>query len=228
MISWDEIEIKEKIGESAQNEVYKAKIKKNNKEVAIKIYGNKVTSDGYPDDDMQTNVLAGNCPHLIEVIGKIKDMPNNGKALILSLIPSEFDNLGLPPNFDSCTRDTFLENTLFSIKFIKTVINDMKQALVHLHEKGIMHGDIYSHNILVNQKGYSYLGDFGAASIYDPKKDLNRQKIDVRAFGCLIEDLLSKCDEKENIDYKSLNKMRQYCLDDFSKRPLFKDLLFIK
>ena len=65
--------------------------------------------------------------------------------------------------------------------------------------KGIMHGDLYAHNILCIPDGTPLLTDFGAASFVkgsvgsglhsSVRSDL-LEKLEVRAFGCLVDDLL--------------------------------------
>ena len=69
-------------------------------------------------------------------------------------------------------------------------------AAAHLHRLGIMHGDLYGHNILHNGQGAALLGDFGAASFYpvrDPLLAARLERLEVRAFGCLLEELLALC-----------------------------------
>ena len=63
-------------------------------------------------------------------------------------------------------------------------------ALAHLHAQGLMHGDFYAHNLLVDDDGHALLGDFGAASFL-PEDDGARaealKRIDRRALSVLIE-----------------------------------------
>lgn len=225
IIPWDNISLQEKIGESAQNKIYRAKIKKNNQIVAVKIFGSEINSDGCSEDDIKASLHAGTHPHLIGAIGKIDDAPNGQKALVLPIIPPNFHKLGNNPSFTTCTRDTFPDNTNFSIKYIATVLNGICQALIHLHSRGIMHGDLYAHNILVNENAYPYLGDFGSASLYSPSKNSLREKIDVCAFGYLIDGLLSNCFEKENPKYQTFEKIRDLCLTiNPNSRPSFQEI----
>jgi hypothetical protein len=60
-----------------------------------------------------------------------------------------------------------------------------------------MHGDLYAHNILHGGQGQALMGDFGAASFYatgDQTLADALQRLEVRAFGCLLEELLDRCD----------------------------------
>jgi len=67
----------------------------------------------------------------------------------------------------------------------------------HLHARGILHGDLYAHNVLWHPNGKGLLGDFGAASAYDVSAPQAGalQRIEVRAFGILLGELLERCDD---------------------------------
>jgi serine/threonine protein kinase len=135
-----------------------------------------------------------------------------------------YRNLGLPPDFETCTRDTFTKETSFPIETIYAVAKGIASAAAHLHARGLMHGDLYAHNILINDDDHCYLGDFGAASFYEPhRKEFER--IEVRAFGCLLEDMLSLCPTKEGAIYTMLEKLRGHCMNEAVKeRPLFSEM----
>ena len=224
-IPWNELELAEILGESAQNKVYKARMS-TGEEVAVKMYGGDVTSDGYAQDDMQASIAAGVHQHLIGAIGRIIGMPEGRNGLVLPLIPSHFHKLGQPPNLNTCSRDTFPADMSFSPNYILTVLQGVSQACGHLHSLGIMHGDIYAHNTLVNEQGHAYVGDFGSASFYDPRSDKQRQLIDVRAFGCLVDDLLNRCSDVDDARYQTLADIREACLkEDFRERPTFQDIV---
>ena len=198
-------------------------------DVAIKIFKGAMTSDGTPADEMNACLAAGGHPHLVGALGKIGGFPDNRSGLILSLIPADYQNLGNPPSLDSCTRDTYAAGTSFSVAAILRIAIGISSAAAHLHSQGIMHGDLYAHNILVNESGHSLLGDFGAASSYDLNDKIAGaalERLEVRAFGCLLEDLLERCqvpsDEVEKLAIYRLDKLRQDCLQNISAaRPLF-------
>jgi serine/threonine protein kinase len=70
---------------------------------------------------------------------------------------------------------------------------DVADALAHLHQRGVMHGDLYAHNILIDPvHGQARLGDFGAATRLPAQpSDVGRGllALEVRALGCLLEEL---------------------------------------
>jgi Protein tyrosine and serine/threonine kinase/Leucine rich repeat len=199
-------------------------------DVAIKIFKGAMTSDGTPADEMNACLAAGGHPHLVGALGRISDCPDNRAGLILSLIPADYQNLGNPPSLDSCTRDTYNSETSFTVAAILQIAIGICAAAVHLHSQGIMHGDLYAHNILVNGIDYHpLLGDFGAASSYDRDDSiasLALERLEVRAFGCLLEDLLDRCQLPDDNPAKlKLDKIRQDCLQPIpSARPLFRDI----
>jgi serine/threonine protein kinase len=78
------------------------------------------------------------------------------------------------------------------------IVRGIASAAAHLHARGILHGDLYGHNILWNGQDQVRLGDFGAASFYRPDGSASAQalqRIEVRAFGCLLEELLTHSDD---------------------------------
>jgi Protein tyrosine and serine/threonine kinase/Leucine rich repeat len=199
--------------------------------VAIKIFKGAMTSDGSPADEMNACIAAGGHPHLVGALGKIVDCPEDRSGLVLSLIPPNYQNLGNPPSLDTCTRDTYAAETSFSVAAILQLAIGIAAAAAHLHAQGIMHGDLYAHNILVNEFGDSLLGDFGAASSYDRADDPGAalERLEVRAFGCLLEDLLDRCElpgfEVEKLAFDRLGKLRQDCLQSVpANRPLFVEI----
>ncbi len=195
-VDWQQLSLTEQLGEGASGIISKAIWQKNNEQqeaVAVKVFKGAVTSDGYPEDEMDACILAGNHPNLVTVLGKIKQHPLQQQGLVLALIPPTFHNLGLPPSFDSCTRDVFLPGTAFSIKQVVAIALAIASSAAHLHNRGIMHGDLYAHNTLVNAHHDTIFGDFGAASLYDVNDAslVVLQLIEVSAFGCLLQDLIS-------------------------------------
>lgn len=221
-ISFDSLELKERLGEGASGEIFKAFSPHFEKEIALKLFKGAVTSDGYAKDEMHAYMSTGTHPHLIQVLAKIEEPSRLG--LVLELIPNCYDNLGLPPNFETCTRDTFTTDKTMQIDDIEAIAKAMCSVGVHLHERGLMHGDFYAHNILINEDGHSYLGDFGAASFYD-KTNVQYEKIEVRAFGCLIDDLLQLCPNKNDVRYEALKNLALTCMQpNVSSRVLFKEM----
>jgi hypothetical protein len=61
-----------------------------------------------------------------------------------------------------------------------------------------MHGDLYAHNTLLGPDGHALIGDFGAASfvdVADRKTAEALERLEVRAYGCLLEELLERVED---------------------------------
>lgn len=223
-ITYDMLEVKELLGAGASGEIFKAYSKVHDYEVALKLFKGAITSDGYAHDEMNACMSVGEHPNLIKVLAKIQGGERLG--LLLEYIPSIYQNLGFPPDFETCTRDTFEEGKEFSPETIREVAKAIASAAAHLHARGLMHGDLYAHNILINDEDHCYFGDFGAATFYDPSYQAF-EKIEVRAFGCLLEDMLSLCPVKEGRTSKILEELRGQCMSEKrDERPRFSEMVF--
>jgi serine/threonine protein kinase len=234
-IDWAELTLGETLGQGASGVIYQGlwTTELAQQEVAIKIFKGEITSDGLPADEMAASLAAGCHDNLVNVLGKLNNEPQEKQGLVFSFISPHYKTLGQPPDFDTCTRDTYSTNTSFSLPVILRITKGIASAAAHLHAKGIMHGDLYAHNILVDETGNSLLGDFGAASFYD-KSDVvigqALERLEVRAFGCLLEDMLDRCTlQEESSEYswavESLRCLQQECLNQvLSQRPRFTEI----
>lgn len=217
-----DMEILNLLGEGASGKIFKAYSKNLDMNVALKLFKGAVTSDGYARDEMNSCVSASEHPNLIKVLAKIDEDGELG--LLLELIPSDFFNLGNPPDFESCTRDTFDDKSIFTLETILAVAKAIASASTRLRSRNISHGDLYARNIVLHPDKRCYLGDFGAASFYDGTND-GYEKIEVRAFGCLLEDLLSYREVRDAKLYKVLDALRANCVSENHKeRPFFKEI----
>ena len=123
----------------------------------------------------------------------------------------------------------YADGTQFEATIAIQIALGIVSAARHLHARGITHGDLYAHNILVNPDGLSLLGDFGAASFFSlddapQSQQLAQalQAIEVRAVGCLFEELLarSEADEGSRLALNALAELTATCLqDDVLLRP---------
>jgi len=226
---WNEFTIKELIGEGASGLISKATWNLKKEDVAIKLFKGDVTSDGLPEDEMEIAIAAGVHNSLIKVLGEIKKHPEAKSGLIMELISPTYINLGNPPSMESCTRDVFDDESVFNGAELLKISKSIASVSSQLHQKGINHGDLYAHNILVNKTADSLLGDFGAASFYETNSILahNIERIEVRAFGCLIEDILNLVNENE-LNKQQRNKWQQLItscsISEVKYRPSFSEI----
>ncbi len=63
-------------------------------DIAIKVFKGEVTSDGYPEDELQACLKVGSHPNLVQSLAQVNE--EKYSALIMGgLIPSHFSNLGV-------------------------------------------------------------------------------------------------------------------------------------
>jgi hypothetical protein len=232
-INWDDLSIEHQLGQGASGIISKAIWQKNSTEtieVAVKEFKGAVTSDGLPEDEMNACILASSHKNLIPLLGKITNHAHKKEGLVLGLIPPAFKNLGMPPSFETCTRDVFETNTVFTSTQIVKIVKAAASVGSHLHSKGILHGDFYAHNTLINADAEILIGDFGAASLYnrnDSTMAESLEKIEVNAWACLLEDLLLnlRSDEINNEIVNSLNVIKKKAIQTVViNRPSFNEI----
>ena len=105
------------------------------------------------------------------------------------------------------------------------IARGIASAAQQLHARGINHGDLYAHNILYHQDGRALLGDFGAASFVppgEPRLAAALERIELRAFGCLLEELAGHCPPDPGA---ALAQLARRCLAaDPAARPSFAEV----
>lgn len=196
-IGWASLELGELLGQGASGHIHRAALRDvpTPRDVAVKIFKGEVTSDGYPADERAASLAAGAHPHLIQVVGRLDEHPEGRDGIVMELVPTGYRNLASPPSFESCTRDIFAPGTRFTTSFAKTVLEGASSMLEHLHGQGLVHGDLYAHNVLVRDDGHALLGDFGAASFLEDLPVVQRDLVlrcEGRALAALRDDLESR------------------------------------
>ena len=228
-IDWSDIELQQSLGEGASGIIYRANYlqKDASLPVAVKVFKGTVTSDGLPRSEKAASIAVSGHSGLIPVIGEISHHPQSASGLVMALIESNFINLAQPPSLESCTRDIYSAEMRFTLAQVLSIALNIASVAKHLHTKAVMHGDLYAHNILWNEQTESLLGDFGAASFLPlhnkPLAD-NIQRIEVRAFACLLEELLHYCDSSSEMQpiFDSMGGLQKICAQrEVAQRPLF-------
>jgi hypothetical protein len=241
-IDWNELELQHRLGEGASGVIHRAAWRRaddsksasatagSSTPVAVKLFKGAVTSDGLPCSEKAACIAAGEHPNLIPVAGRVCGHPEDTKGLVLSLIAPEFVNLAGPPSLESCTRDVYPDTTRFTLETALSMARGIASAAEQLHGRGIMHGDLYAHNILWNGRGDCLLGDFGAASFVpheDQHQALALQRIEVRAYACLLEELLDRCEPTPTAQptLDQLWELQRRCGSELvGERPLFDEI----
>jgi hypothetical protein len=194
-IAWQRLTLAHKLGEGASGVIYQAQLQGTGA-VAVKLFKGAITSDGLPGCELAACLGAGSHPHLIPVLGEIIDHPDGIHGCVMTLVDPAFDNLAGPPSLESCTRDVYPAGKRFSLEAMLRLAHGIASAAQHLHSRGILHGDLYAHNILHTEDGAALLGDFGAATFHGAQgvQADALQRLEVRAFGLLLEELMARCD----------------------------------
>ncbi len=233
-IAWSQLRLGVRLGEGASGVIQQATWQSEQgpaQQIAVKLFKGAVTSDGLPHSEMSACIAAGQHANLIGLLGQLSEHPQATPGLLLELIEPSFRPLAGPPSLNSCTRDCYAEDECFSLPHALRIAHGIAAAAAHLHAQGINHGDLYGHNILRNDVGSCLLGDFGAASFTDlsnPSAAQALQRLEVRAFACLLEELLERCpltDAQGQSDQPLWALQRACASTENLSRPLFAEIV---
>ncbi len=227
-VDWHGLDLQHKLGEGASGIIHKANWHAPDgvTPVAVKLFKGMVTSDGLPRSEKAACIAAGDHPSIISVVGKISGHPDGTKGLVMGLVDANFKNLAGPPSLESCTRDIYPADTEFTLEAVIRMAHGIAAAAEHLHGIGIMHGDLYAHNMLWNGQGDCLLGDFGAATLM-PSGRMRQalQRIEVRAFSCFLEELLERVPPESQAAIGALRELQRRCgQTEVEARPLFAEI----
>lgn len=229
-INWQQLDVSELLGEGASGLIYRANLLSaaTTTPVAVKLFKGAMTSDGLPLCEMASTIKAGQHAALTQTLGRVSAHPQGTDGLVMQLIPSEFTNLAGPPSLASCTRDVYAPAQRFTPAVMFNIATAIACAAQHLHQQGMMHGDLYAHNILTTETGDALLSDYGAASFYDTADvalATRLSRLEVRAFGCLLEELVDRCHGLAVDTHQQLSGLVAACLRaDLMARPSFDDV----
>ena len=196
-MSWGDLRLAETLGEGASGHVRRASLRRpdgSDEPVAVKMFKGALTSDGLPEHEMAACLIAGEHPNLPGVIGRVADAAV--QAIVLRLIPEGWRVLAGPPSRESCSRDVYHPDLRLAPEVVSRLGCGVAGAAAHLHARGLMHGDLYAHNVLWDgQRGDAVLSDLGAASRLPADGGAERWlRLETLAWGRLWGELLDRCD----------------------------------
>jgi hypothetical protein len=218
-VAWKRLALAQQLGEGASGVIYRARLDER-EDVAVKVFKGAMTSDGLPRSEMAACVGAGAHACLIPILGTLDGHPQEAPGLVMPLIDTTFGNLAGPPSLASCTRDVYVHDARFDAPQALAIAHGIASAVCQLHARGIVHGDLYGHNILHADAGACLLGDFGAASMFVPGSQQGDllQGIEARAFGVLLGELIAHCATPLPV----LQALQEACLqEEVLQRPKF-------
>ncbi len=193
-IDWQHLTLQHVLGEGASGITYQAQWQppgQTGQAVAVKMFKGGLTSDGLPACEMQANLLAGEHPHLVGIKGIIHNHPENTLGLVMPLLNADLQVLAAPPSFDSCTRDVYAASLHLTTQQVQHISRGITNAVQHLHARGLLHGDVYAHNILWSDEQV-VLSDLGGASLlplHDAQLTQQLQRLEQRALRILQQEL---------------------------------------
>jgi hypothetical protein len=192
-ISWPNLTHGPLLGEGASGHIYQVQASAWPQPLALKLFKGEMTSDGLPEDELAACLATGQHPVLTTPVARLAGHPAQAQGLLMPLIPAAHVNLAGPPSLQSCTRDVYAPDFRLSAALALRIACDVAGAVAHLHQRSVMHGDLYAHNILIDPvHGQARLGDFGAATRLptdQPEMGQSLLALEVRALGCLLQEL---------------------------------------
>jgi Protein kinase domain/Leucine rich repeat len=229
-VAWADLQIGDALGEGASGRISRVVVAGAEQRLALKLFKGAVTSDGLPEHELAGSLVAGQHPALCTPVAELSDHPQGTPGLLLPLIPAGHVHLAGPPSMESCTRDVYAEGWRVGAAQALRLARTMAGAVAHLHRQGVMHGDLYAHNVLWNPgSGEAMLSDFGAATLLPiGQPELRRAllALEVRAFGCLLEELGAHVDVGDAPVWAALDGLARACLQtDPVLRPTMDDVV---
>lgn len=123
----------------------------------------------------------------------------------------------------------------FPLSTSLSVCHGVSSALAYLHSLGIAHGDVYAHNIMLDDHCHPVICDFGASYCYDEAASGRFwQAMEVRAYGLFMHDIVTLTDVSDGCGGSDgsaagvkqlLLQLVQGCLAaNAMERPLFCDV----
>jgi eukaryotic-like serine/threonine-protein kinase len=165
IIASERYEIIRLIGEGGSGTVYQGRNRKTAQEVAIKVLRNELIEDSKHVAIFKHEAkLAAKLrhPNIVAVHESVADQQQEKTIYLLVMEYLAGGSLAAQIKSDISVEQ--------SIKWIKQLLS----ATAYAHEKGIIHQDIKSANVLLNGEGEVKIGDFGLARLADsPHSDVS-------------------------------------------------------
>ncbi|EFJ52843.1 hypothetical protein VOLCADRAFT_86211 [Volvox carteri f. nagariensis] len=216
----DDLDLGMKLADGASGEVFRAVWRGDL--VAVKFFRGDVSPDGRAEDEVAL-AIALQHPHLTQVLAKVKYPP----GLVLRLASG--NPLAHKPTSKHLLRCKWGDDVRFAPHRALLLAVAVADALAYLHAAGICHGDVYAHNVLMDEDENVTLCDFGASFSYDAWMQPYWQAMEVRAYGLLLRDVAARCEEAEEAGgaivarvVGALQQIADRCADmPPAQRPLF-------
>lgn len=187
-IDWD----KDPLGSGASGKTYAGKDWESGLDVVVKRFHAMAGSDGRAEDEVDLSCAAAGVPNLVHALGY--GTIDNVLYLVTKRVDGDPVALAGPPSFDSCVRSIYGKGLGMSRVDKLRVIECIESAVKGLLDRGICHGDVYAHNVLVSygeQGAQATLADLGAAWKYPAQLKNEVTAIELRALSILKDEILN-------------------------------------
>ncbi|PSC71659.1 kinase [Micractinium conductrix] len=208
-----------KLGDGASGEVFEGCWQ--GRRVAVKVFVAERSPDGHSRDEMAI-AFCVNETHLVKVVAQLK------QPLGLVMEFAQGSPFAEKPNLQSLLRCRWGTGQTFELAFILRVAIGVASALEHMHYRGIAHGDVYAHNVMVSEEGHATLCDYGASFPYHKGGPVSYEAHEVRAFGLMLADMVRRMDigfqgmeQLLNAQKELLAVVQQCCSGPPALRPTF-------
>ena len=149
---------------------------------------------------------------LLPIYRRLINIEHENIVTVYGITKDEYGILAVMEYFPSKTlEEKMLENGIFSVRDMKSVILQIAKGVSTIHDFGIVHRDLSANNILIDKSGRVKITDFGIARMYDKDKNADTRilgthgyaapeqfgfiqtdrKADVYAIGVLMNVMLS-------------------------------------
>ncbi len=176
---------------------------------------------------------------LLPIYRKLINVEHENIVTVYGITKDEYGILVVMEYFPSKTlEEKMLENGIFSIRDMKSVILQIAKGVSTIHDLGIVHRDLSANNILIDKNGRVKITDFGIARMYDKDKNADTRilgthgyaapeqfgfiqtdrKADVYAIGVLMNVMLSGKMPNEKL-YKGDSKLMDIIQRCTSMKP---------
>ncbi|PIN26380.1 Protein kinase PITSLRE [Handroanthus impetiginosus] len=214
--SVDEFERLNKIDEGTYGVVYRARDKKTGEIVALKKVKMEKEREGFPLTSLrEINILLSfNHPFIVDV-----------KEVVVG---SNLDSIFMVMEYMEHDLKALMETMKqpFSQSEVKCLMLQLLGGVKYLHDNWVLHRDLKTSNLLLNNRGELKICDFGLAQLLLGAKQYSTA-IDMWSLGCIMAELLSKeplfngKTEFEQLDkiFRILGTPNETIWPEFSKLP---------
>ncbi|KAI9034047.1 serine/threonine protein kinase [Hyaloraphidium curvatum] len=243
----DAVHLGKLLGEGTSGKIFEGVLRLPGSEevpCAVKTFKDNVTtSDGRPMDEAHVwthlEATETHSEHLVRTLAIYADAAEHQLGVVMERLPGSVAALGGPPSFESVTRDVYDPERVFGseepalerdLEVVAELAAGFAEAMAALHRGGVVHGDLYGHNLLVTAPGERRtvkMGDFGAGFLLPPDETVAGalMRIEVRSFGYFLEEMLellaARHGEQRSGMVEGMRKLRDRCLaEDVGSRPL--------